>query len=144
LRAKWVAAGLAAVLVGYLVVLGGRGVALIGSGRPVGVLLGLGVLVVPAVCAWAVWRELRFGHATQVLARELDAEGGLLVDDLPRRPSGRVQRAAADEAFARYRAEADAAPQDWRAWFRLACAYDMAGDRRRARSAMRYAVDLHG
>lgn len=144
MKAKWVAAGLAAVLVGYLYVLGGRGVALIRSGGPVGVLLGVGVLVVPLVCAWALCRELRFGRATQVLARELDAEGGLLVDDLPRRPSGRVQRAAADEAFARYRAEADASPQDWRAWFRLACAYDMAGDRRRARSAMRHAVDLHG
>ena len=144
MRAKWVAVGRAAVLIVYLAVLGSRGVALIASGRPVGVLLGLGVLAVPAVCAWALLRELRFGRATEALARELEAEGGLPVDDLPRRPSGRIERAAADEAFTRYRAETDAAPDDWRSWFRLACAYDMAGDRRRARSAMRHAVDLHG
>ncbi len=53
-------------------------------------------------------------------------------------------RAAADEAFARYQAEADAAPDDWRSWFRLACAYDAAGDRRRARAAMRQAARMHG
>ena len=51
--------------------------------------------------------------------------------------------AAADEAFARYRAETDAAQDDWCAWFRLALAYDAAGDRRRARAAMRHAAQLH-
>jgi hypothetical protein len=144
MRAKWVAIGLAVVAGVYFVLLGGRGVAMIASGRPVGVLLGAGVLLVPLLCAWSVLRELRFGRATEVLARELEAEGGLPVDDLPRTPGGRVQRAAADEAFARYQAETAAAPRDWRSWFRLACAYDVAGDRRRARSAMRHAIDLHG
>ena len=36
------------------------------------------------------------------------------------------------------------APQDWRGWYALAHAYDLAGDRKRARSAMRHAIDLEG
>lgn len=143
MRAKWTAWTLAAVLALYLLTLGRRGVLLVSTGEPDAVLLGVGVLLVPAVCAWAVARELAFGARTETLARELDAEGGLPVDDLPRTPGGRVERAAADAAFTRYRQETQAAPRDWRAWFRLACAYDVAGDRRRARSAMRHAVRLH-
>jgi hypothetical protein len=78
------------------------------------------------------------------MARELDAEGGLPdTSGLPRRPSGRVDRGAADEWFEERRAEVEAAPDDWRAWYRLAHAYDVAGDRTRARETMRKAIDLH-
>jgi cytochrome c-type biogenesis protein CcmH/NrfG len=132
------------VLVVYLVLVGWRGVLLVRTGDPVAVALGLAVVVLPVVAAVVVVRELRFGGATQRMARELEADGGLPVDDLPRRPSGRVVREAADATFAGRRAEVEAAPEDWRAWYRLAVAYDDAGDRRRAREAMRYAVRLHG
>jgi hypothetical protein len=138
-----VAIGLVAVLAVYLGLVGWRGVALVRTGEPVPVVFGLAVLVFPAIGLYVVWRELRFGFATQRLARELADAGGLPVDDLPRRPSGRVDRAAADEAFASYRAEVEAAPADWRSWFRLATAYDAAGDRRRARAAMRTAIARH-
>lgn len=143
MRAKWTALGLVVVLAFYLVAVGWRGVLLVLDGRPVAVLLGLAVLVLPVVTGWAVWREVRFGVATQGLGRALDAEGGLVVDDLPRTPGGRVDRAAADAAFDRHRAEVESAPEDWRAWYRLATAYDLAGDRRRARAAARRAVALH-
>lgn len=106
-------------------------------------MLGIAVLVIPLLGAYLVWRELQFGRQTEVLARELEASGGLPVDDLPRRPSGRIDRAAADEAFRRYRAEAEAAPDDWRVWFRLSTAYDAAGDRKRARQSMRTAIAQH-
>ena len=142
LRARTTALLLAAVVALYLVAIGWRGVLLLGSGEPVGVALGVGLLVRPLVGAWAVVRELRFGRDTERLAAELDAVGGLPVDDLPRRPSGRVERTAADALYARFRAEVDQAPQDWAAWFRLSCAYDVAGDRKRARAAMRHAIDL--
>ena len=135
---------LVGVLVVYLVLVGWRGVLLVRTGDPVAVALGLAVVVLPVVAAVVVVRELRFGGATQRMARELEADGGLPVDDLPRRPSGRVVREAADATFAGRRAEVEAAPEDWRAWYRLAVAYDDAGDRRRAREAMRYAVRLHG
>lgn len=144
MTARRTALVLAGVLVVYLVLVGWRGVLLVRTGDPVAVALGLAVLVLPVVAAVVVVRELRFGGATQRMARELEADGGLPVDDLPRRPSGRVVREAADATFAGRRAEVEAAPEDWRAWYRLAVAYDDAGDRRRAREAMRYAVRLHG
>ncbi|WP_327634013.1 hypothetical protein OHB24_28970 [Kribbella sp. NBC_00482] len=143
MRAKQTAILLAVVFVAYAVLIGWRGVLLIKVGTPVSVVLGLAVLVIPLIGAYLVWREIQFGRRTEVLARELEAAGGLPVDDLPRRPSGRVDRAAADEAFGRYKAEAEAAPGDWRVWFRLSTAYDAAGDRKRAREAMRTAIAHH-
>jgi len=141
--AKRVAVVLAVVFFAYAALLGWRGVLLIGTGEPVGVVLGLAVLVIPVIGAYLVWREFQFGRATERMANELAAVGGLPVDDLPRRPSGRIDRAAADAAFARYKEEAEAAPEDWRVWFRLAVAYDAAGDRKRARAAMRTAIARH-
>ena len=143
MTAKRTAIVLAVVFVAYAVLLGWRGVLLIGTGEPVAIVLGIAVLAIPLLGAYLVWRELQFGRQTEVLARELEASGGLPVDDLPRRPSGRIDRAAADEAFGKYKAEAEAAPDDWRVWFRLSTAYDAAGDRKRARAAMRDAIAQH-
>ena len=143
MTAKRVVVVIAVVFVAYAVLLGWRGVLLIGTGEPVAVGLGLAVLVIPLVGLYLVWRELQFGRRTEALAQELDLEGGLPVDDLPRRPSGRIERSAADAAFAQYQSEVEAAPDDWRTWFRLSTAYDAAGDRRRARASMRTAIARH-
>jgi cytochrome c-type biogenesis protein CcmH/NrfG len=143
-RTRATIAVMVAVLAFYAALIGYKGVALLGSGTLVAQLLGLAVLVVPLLGLVLVWREIDFGRRTAVLARRLDAEGGLPVDDLPRRPSGRVDRAAADGLFAQMRRETEASPEDWRSWFRLALAYDAAGDRTRARAAARHAIELHG
>jgi hypothetical protein len=140
MRTKVVVAVLVLAFVFYAVTIGWRGLLLVGDGRPVTVLLGLAVLVLPFVAGWAVWREVSFGLATERLGRRLDDEGGLPPDDLPRRPSGRVERGAADAAFTGYRAAVESDPQDWRGWYRLALAYDAAGARRRARAAAREAI----
>ncbi|NEE00044.1 hypothetical protein G1H10_07660 [Phytoactinopolyspora halotolerans] len=133
-----------AVLVGgFLVLVGWRGVLLIESGSAVGVMLGLAVAVLALVGAWVLWRSVLFGVRMQTLARTLEAEGGLPVDELPRRPSGRADREAADALFTQRKAEAEAAPDDWRAWFRLSLAYDDAGDRGWAREAARTAYTLY-
>jgi cytochrome c-type biogenesis protein CcmH/NrfG len=137
------ALALGALVAVYLALVGWRGVLLVGEGAPATVVLGLAVIALPLVGAWAVWREIRFGLESEQMARQLEAEGGLPVDDLPRRPSGRPDRAAADAAFVQRREAAQAAPDDWRSWFRLALAYDDAGDRRRARQTMRRAGRLH-
>jgi hypothetical protein len=142
-RPRRAVALLVVALAVYLGLAGYRGVLLLGSGEPVPVLLGAGVLLLPVVGAYACWREVRFGFATQRLARELDAAGRWPQEDLPASPSGRPERAAADALFAVRREEVEAAPQDWQAWFRLALAYDDARDRRRARAAMRRAIALH-
>jgi YD repeat-containing protein len=144
MRTKLSIAVMVLVLVFYAALIGVKGLALLGSGSVVGVLLGLALLVVPLLGLLLVWREIEFGRRTARLAADLEAEGGLPVDDLPRRPSGRVDRAAADRLFATMKEQAEAAPDDWRSWFRLALAYDAAGDRTRARAAARHAVALHG
>jgi Flp pilus assembly protein TadD len=140
MTAKRAVAIIAVVFIAYAGLLGWRGVLLIGTGDPVAVVLGVAVLVIPLVGLYLVWREVQFGRRTEALARELAASGGLPVDDLPRRPSGRIDRAAADAAFTKYKEEAEAAPDDWRVWFRLSAAYDDAGDRKRARASMRTAI----
>lgn len=143
MRTKVTVAALVVALLFYAVLIGAKGVALLRSGSPVAVVLGAALLVIPLVGVWLVWRELEFGRRSAALAAVLDAEGGLPRDDLPRRPSGRVDRKAADEAFAARRAETEQAPDDWRSWYRLALAYDDAGDRSRARAAVRRAIVLH-
>jgi cytochrome c-type biogenesis protein CcmH/NrfG len=81
--------------------------------------------------------------AHQRLARRAREQGlELDVTDLPRRPSGRIERDAADALFEEVRAEVEAEPDDWRRWYRLARAYDYAGDRGRARETMKKAVEL--
>ncbi len=142
-RARTTALIAFAVLVVYLVAIGWRGVILLRTGGVVAVLLGLALLALPVVGLWAVLRELRFGRATEVMARELEARGELPVDDLPRSPAGRIDRAAADAWFEGFRREVDARPSSWEAWYRLALGYDAAGDRRRARAAMRRAAELY-
>ena len=137
--------GLMAVLmVLYLVVAGQFAVLLIISGEPVGAALGIGLVLLSLVGAWALFRELLFGLRSGRLARLLAAEGGLPVDDLPTRASGRPLRDAADASFPGYQAEVEQDPDSWRAWFRLGLAYDASGDRRRARGAIRQAIALHG
>lgn len=143
-RAKTTVVVLCAALALYLGLLAWRGWRLLDSGAgPVAVVFGVGVLVLPVVVVWSVVRELLFGARTEAMARELEAADRLPPDDLPRTPGGRVVREAADAAFARYEAETAQAPEDFGSWFRLACAYDVAGDRKRARAAMRHAAALH-
>jgi tetratricopeptide (TPR) repeat protein len=143
MRTKTVIAVMVVILAFYAVLLGAKGVAFIASGEPAAVLLGIGVLVLPVIGLGLVWREIGFGRRSAELAAALEAEGGLPVDDLPRRPSGRVDRAAVDQAFDVRQAEVEAQPESWQAWYRLALAYDDAGDRTRARSAVRRAIELY-
>jgi hypothetical protein len=134
---------LTVVLVVYFVLLADRAVVLIQTGEPIAVALGAAVLALPVIGLWFVVAQWRNAVRISKLAKRLDAEGGLPgTSGLPRRPSGRVDRNAADAWFEERRGEVEAAPEDWRAWFRLAHAYDVAGDRGRARQAMRRAVEL--
>jgi cytochrome c-type biogenesis protein CcmH/NrfG len=127
----------------YLVLLGRIAIALIADGRAAPVGLGIALLLLPVVGAWALYATLRAGFAHQRLARQAaDAGMDLDVSHIPRRASGRLERAGADELFATVRAELDADPDNWVRWYRVARAYDYAGDRSRAREAMKTAVEM--
>ncbi|MHA7181684.1 hypothetical protein ACX80J_16380 [Arthrobacter sp. MDB2-24] len=131
------------LLVFWLAVSFQRSFLLLGAPELLAKAIGAGYLILPCIGAWALIRELLFGAQTQRMARQLESEGGLPVDDLPRTPSGRIVRSAADAAFPAYQAETEAHPDNWRSWFRLSYAYDAAGDRKRARQAMRDAGKLY-
>ncbi len=126
----------------YLALAGWRAVALLASGEALATLFGVALLVLPLIGAWGLVVELRFGLRSARLGRILGAEGGLPEVPDGAQPSGRIDRDAADAEFPRFAAEAEAAPDDWRAWFRLGLAYDASSDRRRARRAVRHAIAL--
>jgi hypothetical protein len=128
------------LLVVYIVLVGQRAVAFIATGLPVGIGIGVALVVVALVGALLLVLELRFGLRITRLGARLERDGGAPTDVVPVRPSGRPDRSAADGLFPRYRAAVEAAPDDWRAWYRLGVVYDAAGDRKRARAAMRTAL----
>lgn len=127
----------------YLVLLGRIAVALLRSGQVPAIGLGAALLILPGIGLWAMIATLRAGLTHQKLARLAGQDGMELdVSGLARRPSGRIDRDAADALFDAVRAELDDDPDNWRRWYRVARAYDYAGDRRRAREAMKTAVAL--
>jgi cytochrome c-type biogenesis protein CcmH/NrfG len=133
---------MAALLALYIVLVGQRAWLLLMSGDPVGIAMGAALVVLPLIAAWALGRELWFGVRAQQLGTRLEAEGALPQEEVAVRPSGRVMREDGDAVFPAYRADVEAHPDDWRAWYRLGLAYDAAGDRRRAREAVRAAIRL--
>ena len=82
MRAKITYLVTAAVLVFYFVLVGSRGVMLIQSGTPVTVAFGIAVLILPVIGLWFLWKNTQFVRRANQLAAELDAEGGLPVDEL--------------------------------------------------------------
>lgn len=130
-------------LVVYFLLLGRIATAFIATGKPAAIGLGIALLIFPLIGIWVLVSTLRSGLAHQRLARIAKDDGMELdVSSLPRMPSGRIERGAADALFETVRKELDDDPDDWRRWYRIARAYDYAGDRGRAREAMRKAVEM--
>src|ERR1700758_5711981 len=108
LRLKLTIAFMCAALLVYIVLLGRSAVLMIASGRAVAVVLGVALLILPAIGLWAMIATLRAGFAHQKLARLVAEDGRELdVSSLPRRPSGRIERDAADALFATVRTEVE-------------------------------------
>ncbi len=131
-----------AVLVLYFIMSFSIAIPLIRSGDGVSIAIGIGMIVLAVIGAALIWREIMFGLQAEHLLKRMLAEGELPEDDLPKRPSGRPEREAADADFERWRDEVNERPEDWRAWYRLALAYRASGDTARARAATRNAITL--
>ena len=130
-------------LIVYFILLGRIAMAFITSGEPAAIGLGLALMIMPLIGIWVMVATLRAGLTHQRLGRIVKDEGMELdVSSLPRMASGRIERDAADALFATVRDELENDPDNWRRWYRLARAYDYAGDRSRAREAMRKAVEM--
>ncbi|WP_046014390.1 hypothetical protein [Microbacterium sp. SA39] len=133
---------MAAALLVYLAVAIWLAVMFISVGSPVSVGMGITLLVLAPIGAWALIREMQFGFAADRLGRTLDAEGGMPPVETELTPSGRIARADADPLIERYAADAEAAEGDWRARYRLGIVQDAAGHRRDARASIREAIRL--
>jgi cytochrome c-type biogenesis protein CcmH/NrfG len=143
LRIQLVIGFMCVALVVYFVMLGRIAMAFISSGSAAAIGLGLALMILPLIGLWAMVSTLKAGLAHQRLARIVKDEGMELdISSLPRTPSGRIQHDAADALFNTVRRELESDPHDWRRWYRLARAYDYAGDRGRARETMKKAVEM--
>ncbi|GAA3899902.1 tetratricopeptide repeat protein [Microbacterium invictum] len=133
---------MATMLALYIVLVGHRAVLLVATGEPIGVGMGVALIVLPVIAAWALWREVSFGLRASKLGARLESEGALPADVVAVSPSGKPDRDTVDALFPAFRADVEEHPDDWRAWYRLGLAYDGAGDRSRARQAVRKAIAL--
>ncbi|MCB1281426.1 MAG: hypothetical protein KDB18_07870 [Salinibacterium sp.] len=140
MRGRIAVAVMAVLLVLYLLLVIQLSLRLIGVGEPIATGLGIALLVLPLVGFWALAAEVVFGFRSERLGRMLGAEGEDPFDRVPRRPSGRMDRSAAEAVFAEVKAAAENAPTRWESWYRLGLAYDACGDRRRARGVIRKAI----
>lgn len=142
MRSRIIVSILTLVSLFYLVLIGIRGIGLIAEGGIRNIAFGFAVLLIPIIAGGLIVREIRFGYDTVKLGRALSEEDGIPLDTVDRDEFGRVDKAAADIEWQRRKLLVDQSPDDWRAWFLLAVAYDNARDRKQARTAARQAIAL--
>lgn len=94
------------------------------------------------IIALATWFVVRDRMLRSRMAQILASEGDTGRIRRRRQASPLPIRDAADVRFSFVLRDVERAPGDWRSWFRLSMAYADAGDRKRARKAMRRAVRL--
>ena len=140
--AKFGALFMSALVVMYLVLVAERSFALIGSGEPIGIAIGSLMIFLPALAFWGIAMELRFGLRIEKLGEVLKQENAWPQFPFVLRPSGRPTKESAQDVFAEFRQKVESDESNWKTWFALGLAYDAAGDRPRARKAMRRAIAL--
>lgn len=138
MSAKVWALVMTALAVIYVLLLGQKGVLLLLEDNWVAKVMGLGLLVLPLVAAWAILTEVKFGIDAERLAKtntqpELQFE---------MRPSGKPTKESAQLEFERIKSLVSQDLENWELWFRLGECYDASGDRKLARKAIRKAIKL--
>lgn len=141
-RSKIGALVMTALLAVYVGLLANTGISLINTGVTLAQIMGVLILAFPVLGLWAIIVELKFGLAAERLVARVEREQTWPDLGIETRPSGRAVRASADAAFKKFSAAVEKNESDWHAWFTLSLAYDACGDRRRARGAMRKAINL--
>lgn len=102
--------------------------------------MGVALLILPLLGAWGLFAEWRFGVKSSRLKQQLERDGDL--PEFPHTPGGRPLKDQALEQFPQFQSQVESEPESWKAWFRLGIAYDACGDRRRARWAVRKAIQI--
>jgi tetratricopeptide (TPR) repeat protein len=127
-----------ALAVIYVVLLGQKAVLLILDDNWVAKAMGLALLVLPIVAAWAILTEVKFGIDAERLAKS----NSLPELQLELRPSGRATKESAQVEFERIKLLVSQDLENWELWFRLGECYDASGDRKLARKSIRKAIKL--
>jgi hypothetical protein len=140
-KAKLGAIGMAALVLLYVGLLGQQGYLFVMQDDPTGKVMGFFILVLPAFGIWGIIRELRFGLQIEKLGQTLEDEKGWPSFEFSIRPSGRAVKSEALLEFEKFKVAAEQDPSNWRKWFALGLIYDACGDRKRARMAMRKAIE---
>lgn len=126
----------------YVALLANTGIKLIVIDEPLAKIMGALILIFPIFAIWLTIREFVFGTQVEKLASRIEKSGKWPTFDFDYRPSGRPTRESADRVFSEFAKLAAQNENDASAWFSLGLAYDAAGDRARARRAMRKALAL--
>ncbi len=105
--------------------------------------LGIAMMVLPVIAGWYLIVEWRLGMTVQKMARELEARGELPAFQGEVTTMGRLTAEAGEVAYREARADVDAEPDSWEAWFTVAYAYEENRDRSMARKSLRHAADLY-
>ena len=127
-----------ALAVIYVALLGQKAVLLILDDNWVAKAMGLALLVLPIVAAWAILTEVKFGIDAERLAKS----NSLPELQLELRPSGRATKESAQVEFERIKLLVSQDLENWELWFRLGECYDASGDRKLARKSIRKAIKL--
>lgn len=138
MSAKIWALVMAALAVIYVVLLGQKAVLLLLEPSLVAKAMGVSLLVLPAIAAWAILTEIRFGIDAERLAR-INSQPLL---QFVLRPSGKPTKESAAAEFERVKAQVSQDLGNWELWFRLGESYEAAGDRKLARKSIRKAIKL--
>lgn len=138
MSAKIWALVMTALAVIYVVLLGQKAVLLILDENWVAKAMGLALLILPLVAAWAILTEVRFGIDAERLAKT----NSLPELQLELRPSGRATKESAQLEFERIKLLVSQDLENWELWFRLGECYDASGDRKLARKSIRKAIKL--
>lgn len=132
--ARRIALFLAAILGVYLVFAALRGIDLLKSDDPAVKALGISVLILPLIGTILVIREIRFGRLSYQMGQTIDTSY------LPTNGMSETQKQAnLDSAIEKAKANM----KSWQAWYSVALAYDLLSERKLAREAMQYSVELY-
>ena len=129
---------MAALAVIYVVLLGQKAVLLLLEASLVAKAMGVALLVLPLIAAWAILTEIKFGMDAERLSRT-NTEPQL---EFELRPSGKPTKESAHVEFERIKSQVSQDLSNWELWFRLGECYEASGDRKLARKSIRKAIKL--
>jgi cytochrome c-type biogenesis protein CcmH/NrfG len=129
---------MAALAVIYVVLLGQKAVLLLLEASLVAKAMGVALLVLPLIAAWAILTEIKFGIDAERLACR-NSEPPL---QFVLRPSGKPTKESAQVEFERIKSQVSQDLSNWELWFRLGECYEASGERKLARKSIRKAIKL--